>query len=96
MKSKFMSLTLFILTGPVLTGPVLAEPMLTEPSDDHGTFQEMHRIYPDVFENTRSKPDPAYDDEPRYLKLIQPLKEHQQIKTIKANLTVRGIMKQTV
>ncbi len=85
MKSILLLLTLFSLSPPVLA----------EPADNNRSFQELHHLHPKVFENTQSQPKSIYDVEPRYLKLIQMIEDKQRIKTIKANLTLRELMRST-
>jgi hypothetical protein len=87
MKTTCISLTLFILTGPV--------PALAEPANKHATLDVVQHTYPDAFDWMESLPDPAYNEQPRYIKLIQAIEEYPQIKTIKANLTIQEPVKQT-
>lgn len=83
MKSLLFLLTLFTLTNPVLA----------EPADGTGLFPEIYRSYRAYdFENGQSQPEPAYNDEPRFFKLLQIIDNDQQVITIKANLAVQKLM----
>lgn len=82
MKPLFILLTLFTLTGPVLA----------EPENGSGVFAEKYRTYPNGFENVKPLPEPAFNEEPRFFKLLQIIDNDQQVITIKANLTVQEMM----
>lgn len=77
MKSLLMSLTLFI---PATSA--LAE------STDYQSLIELHHTHHDAFESQRFLSEPEYDEDAKFLKLIQIQDNNQQIKTIKANVSV--------
>ena len=69
----FMSLTLFIPTVSVLAGP----------TDDYNNVPKSQHSDPNLFERVQPQPEPIYDEQPRYLKLIQTIEGEQRLKTFR-------------
>jgi len=73
MKSIIILVTPFLLTGPVLA----------EPADNEDSPQKPIRTAPRYYENGYPLPGPAYEEGPKFIRLIQTIDNNQKIITIK-------------
>jgi len=77
MKFLFMLLTLFILMGPVHAKAI----------DSSTRHPENHPAYQNDYDSRRLRPEPAYIEQPHYIKLLQIIDNDTPVITIKASLT---------
>lgn len=77
MKLLFMLLTLFILMGPVHANA----------TDSRAQHPENHPAYQNDSASRRLQPEPAYIEQPRYIKLLQIINNDAPVITIQASLS---------
>ena len=84
MKSMIMLLTLSFYNTATLAAQ----------ADDQNIYQQQlkHR-HQNAISDVHPLPVPAFDEEPHYIKLIAPIENDPDLKTFKADLTIKGYIK---
>jgi len=77
MKFLLMLLTLFILMGPVYA----------DATDSRGQYPENYPAYQNAYDRNQLQPEPAYIEQPRYIKLLQIINNDTPVITIEASLS---------